>query len=140
MWGITKKNPNALLLVAHADDETIYCGGTMLHYPKWNWHVVCMTGEREELRGIQFGRAMKYFLFMGVNVGSYNILGLTDIGQQLSEKERADWRSALQSKKLKPDIVFTHNARDRSNQHVAVNEIAHQLYKNVWEFICPVNP
>ena len=43
-WNILlKDDANILLLVAHGDDEIIFCGGTMLLYPNYKWTVVVMT-------------------------------------------------------------------------------------------------
>lgn len=79
----------ATLIVAHPDDETIFCGGTMLTYPEWNWNVVCLTWSiGDDPRGTQFQRAMEFYKSLGVKVASYRCLGKSD--HDLSQEEISD--------------------------------------------------
>jgi hypothetical protein len=140
-------NKEALLLVAHPDDETIFCGGTMLTYPDWNWTVICLTHSLEspyqysQVRSQQFRRAMEGFKQMGVNIISYKDLGQEDKGNErdITEADIGQWKTSIQALKLSPNIVFTHNTKGEYGhaQHIAVNKIAHEIFSNVWEFICP---
>ena len=61
-WNIlSKSDTSALLLVAHPDDETIFCGGTMLYYPKCKWQVVCMTEGEGNAAYEEFEKKLKEF-------------------------------------------------------------------------------
>lgn len=141
-WPIKKLGEEvmATLIVAHPDDETIFCGGTMLTYPQWNWNVVCLTWNIcDDPRGIQFQRAMEFFKSLGVKITSYSCLGKLDKGQELTEEEITDWKQSISKLNLSPHIVITHNLEGEygHNHHKNVNKIVNELFNNVWEFICP---
>jgi hypothetical protein len=135
---------NALIAVAHPDDETVFCGGTMLYYPTWTWTVVCFTWGRHTTRYIQFQNAMKHFRTLGVDISRYLTLEQEDTGKELTQEEWLAWKGAIQCHNLSSDIVFTHNTQGEygHSHHKSVNTIVHELFSNVWEFICPgaVNP
>lgn len=139
----TKKlgeNVNALVLVAHPDDETIFCGGTMLTYPKWNWQIVCVTMQRDTARPQEFQKAMAQYKNYGVHIYSYKTLEKEDvIGRDLSNEEIIDWKESIHKLNLSPDIVFTHNVEGEygHNHHKSLNKIVCKLFPNVWEFVYP---
>lgn len=139
-WPIKKlgEEMTATLVVAHPDDETIFCGGTMLTYPEWNWNVVCLTWSiGDDPRGTQFQRAMEFFKSLGVRVASYQCLGKSD--HDLSQEEISDWKATISGLNLSSTIVLTHNTEGEYGHphHKVVNKICNELFMNVWEFICP---
>ncbi|HWY80281.1 MAG TPA: PIG-L family deacetylase [Candidatus Sulfotelmatobacter sp.] len=139
-WNINNKNnPNSLLIVAHPDDETIFCGGTLLSYPNWNWSVVCLTMQMNTPRPEELRKAMELYKNSGVNITSFLSLQKTDEGQPLSETDIDDWKNSIQKLSLSPDIVFTHNSMGEygHEHHKGVNKIVHDLFSNVWDFVYP---
>lgn len=147
-WGFSNnEKPKAVIVVSHPDDETIFCGGTLLYYPDWEWIIVCMTWEESSVRYLQFQKAMQYFSSLGVNIKSFLTLKQEDVVKEgegripgeLSTEQFESWKKSLINLKLNPDIVFTHNQRGEYGHphHIALNKIVNQTYKNVWEFICP---
>jgi hypothetical protein len=40
--GIVGEQMNAAIIVAHPDDEVIWCGGLMLQRPQWHWTVLSL--------------------------------------------------------------------------------------------------
>lgn len=128
----------ALIAVAHPDDETIFCGGTILTHPHWKWTVVCFTHKENSIRIKQLQEAVDHYRRFGINMSRSIILGQED-KSTLSDHEILTWISDYQRYNFSPDIIFTHNTIGEysHNGHISVNKIMHQLHSNVWEFICP---
>lgn len=139
-WPNKTESVNAALIVAHPDDETIFCGGTILSYPKWNWTVICVTMQTHTSRPQEFERAMSTYRNFGVNIYDYRVLNKKDvIGRDLTDAEISDWKNTIQQLSLSPDIIFTHNMMGEygHNHHMCLNKIVHELYLNVWDFVYP---
>lgn len=135
----SQEHIKALVLVAHPDDETIFCGGTMLRNPDWEWAVVCVTMQLSTPRLQEFRHAMDMFRGYGVNITSNQTLEQKDEGQELSAEEAEVWKVKIRDLPQAPDIVFTHNTEGEYGHphHRSLNRIVHELFQNVWEFICP---
>ena len=139
-WNLPNKNRvNALVAVAHPDDEIIFCGGTILTHPNWNWTIVTFTGLENSERVCQYQNAMEHLILSGVNINKYLSLSQIDSGNDLSKLESQKWKNAIQELKFSPDIIFTHNTEGEygHTHHKSVNLIINDLFDNVWEFICP---
>lgn len=108
----------ALCLVAHPDDELLFAGQLMANHPDWEWAQVCLTNGRP---------------FPGVS------LGFKDEWRILHRSEYEAWRAAVDGLGLSPDLVVTHNAMGEYGHphHMAVHQIAHELYPRVWDFWTP---
>lgn len=138
-WNLANNaTPKAVILTAHPDDETIFCGGLMLSNPEWNWNIVCITVQSED-RKKEFERALSAFQNKGVVIKSHRTLDKLDNGMPLSNHDYDDWLSSVKNLDLKPDIVFTHNVMGEYGHphHMSANKIAHTLFKNVWDIVFP---
>lgn len=130
-----------LVLIAHPDDETIFCGGTILSRPEEEWVVVSMLFTTEDSpRGVEFKNAMENYKRLGVNLTYYS-LGQTDIRHDLTSEEMQMWKQSIAKLNLHPDVVYTHNSvgEYHHHHHVAVNKLAYELFPTptIYEFICP---
>lgn len=108
---------NAVVLHAHPDDELLFADGLMAAKP-WNWTTVCLTKGRP---------------YSGVS------LGFSDEWRILHRTEYEAWRAAVDALGLTPDLVVTHNAMGEYGHphHMAVHQIAHELFPKVWDFWTP---
>jgi len=138
----TKDNLNSLIVIAHPDDETIFCGGTLLSFPKWNWTIVCVTMQQNSPRPQEFDKAINMYKSFGVNISSHSTLNKPDENQDLSTIVYEDWKNSINQLDLRPDITITHNVMGEygHKHHLAVSKIVRELFTNVWEFVYPGDP
>lgn len=111
---------NALVLHAHPDDELLFAGQLMLSRPEWTWTTVSLTG------------GARAAMYPGVS------LGFEDHWRILTLDEFGAWKRSVEGLHLDPDVVFTHNLMGEYGHphHMAVHRIAHEVFGNVWDFLC----
>lgn len=128
---------NALLVVAHPDDEILFAGGLMLYYPEWKWTLVTATDPGREW---QQAKCIDLLSRWGVRVESHN-LGYTDAFLPRARFAYAESLANLPYRAHVPDIVFTHGFRGEygHHHHVWTHFAVHMAYENVWDFLHP-NP
>jgi len=141
-WDILENiNKRILLIVAHPDDETIFCGGTMLLYPNYKWTVISVTDCQ---RSSEFNDAMEFFKKLGVNIVSYKTLGQKDIKQEAElsglVQEKDMWEVAIKKESFSADLILTHNEVGEYGHgaHKLLNAVVTSLFSdNIWKFIYP---
>ena len=108
----------ALILVAHADDETLGVGGTILKLKKkgWDVNIVALSDGKLTVRGKKqdnrksFNNACK---FLGVK--KFTLLNFKD--QKFDTVPIADLANKVAQLGFKPDLIITHSQNDYHTDH-----------------------
>ena len=53
--------PRAAVVVAHPDDETLWCGGYILTHPEFDWRIVTLCRRGDPDRGPKFHRVLEHY-------------------------------------------------------------------------------
>jgi LmbE family N-acetylglucosaminyl deacetylase len=53
--------PRAAVIVAHPDDETLWCGGYVLSHPEFHWRIVTLCRAADSDRAPRFRQVLKHF-------------------------------------------------------------------------------
>ena len=53
--------PGAAVIVAHPDDETLWCGGYLLTHPEFTWRIVTLCRAVDPDRAQKFRRVLRRF-------------------------------------------------------------------------------
>jgi LmbE family N-acetylglucosaminyl deacetylase len=115
----------ALILVAHADDETLGAGGTIpkLVHRGWDVKVVALSDGVLDVRGtIEDNRPDFKAACAMLGVRECTLLGFKD--QKFDAIPMADLANAVASLGLKPDLIITHVDTDLNMDHRLTCEVA----------------
>ncbi len=122
------RNGSAIAIVAHPDDETIWCGGFIVKHPQFNWTIfsLCRAGDKD--RAPKFHRVCKYYNAKAI------ITDLEDDGQ-LTVKQTLPIIKKLILKKIggkKFDFILTHGANGEYGhpRHLGVQQAVKRLIDN----------
>lgn len=116
---------NALILAAHADDETLGAGGTIAKLVKRGWDVdiVIMSDGIVRARGkVQDNRGDARRACRALGAKDPRFLGFPD--QKFDEVAMADFAGAVGALGLEPDLVITHVDTDLNMDHRLTCEAA----------------
>jgi len=123
-----KPGSQALVIVAHPDDETIWMGGTILKYSNIDWTIFSLCRRNDSDRAPKFFKVCKYYKAKAI---------MTDLDDEdkLTIKQTIPVIKNLVLKnigKKKFDYIFTHghNGEYGHDRHIGVHEAICDLIKN----------
>ncbi len=104
--------PAVAVIVAHPDDETLWCGGLMLQHPDWNWRIVTLCRVSDDERATRFRSVLGLF-------GAEGEMADLDDGPDQRPLPAADIEQTIL--RLLPraefDLVLTHGPRGEYTRH-----------------------
>lgn len=95
---------NALVVVAHPDDETIWMGGTMLKYRNVRWTILSLCRSEDPDRAPKFKRVARLYRARAI-ISDLEDEGILNIAESVPEIEKRV-KDALKTRCF--DYLFTH--------------------------------
>ena len=128
-----------LCIGAHCDDIEIGCGGTVLaiqsRYPRCRVHFLVLTSNTD--RRAEAAASAKAL----VKVSARGEVRIGDLPDGLLPAHLPAVKAEFErmKKALKPDLVLTHHALDRHQDHSLISHVTWQTFRDhmIWEYEIP---
>lgn len=112
------------VIVAHPDDEILWCGGLILKYPNHNWHIISLCRRSDPDRAPKFYRVLEVLKAQGA-MGDMN-----DGPEQLSLEEKEVKKIILELLPFQSfDLVITHDPAGEYTRHKRHEETGSAVIK-----------
>ena len=117
-----RRKKEIAVIVAHPDDETLWCGGTILLNPNYNWFIACLCRKNDNERALRFKKAL-------ISLNANGIMGDLDDGAEQSPLDEKMVQNAIL--KLLPkqnfDLILTHSPFGEYTRHLRHEEIGRAI-------------
>ncbi|RXG11658.1 GlcNAc-PI de-N-acetylase [Leeuwenhoekiella aestuarii] len=121
---VNENKKEILVIVAHPDDETLWCGGTVLNFPEANRFIACLSRKNDLDRAPKFRSALKQLKADG-------IMGDLDDGPEQVPLRPKDVEKFVLN--LIPhkyfDLIITHDPSGEYTRHLRHEEIGAAVIK-----------
>ncbi len=115
------------VIVAHPDDETLWCGGMMLMNPQCSWIIICLCRRNDTDRVPKFFDAL-------IRYGATGAMGNLDDGPEQKSLPQSQVETAVRFL-LPPvhyDLIITHSPAGEYTRHKRHEETGRAV-SNLWE-------
>jgi LmbE family N-acetylglucosaminyl deacetylase len=114
------------IIVAHPDDETLWCGGTILSHPSWKCFVISLCRKNDPDRSPRFYEALKIYKAEGV-------MGDLDDGPEQTPAIETEVEGIILGllPEMHFDLVITHNPAGEYTRHLRHEETGKAVI-NLW--------
>lgn len=114
------------IIVAHPDDETLWCGGELLKHPKIHWFVASMCRKNDPDRAPKFKTALAHYQAQG-------IMNNLDDGPEQSPLDQEHIEKAILESvpERQYNRIFTHSPFGEYTRHRRHEEIGRAVI-NLW--------
>lgn len=127
MNSLSLKKANALVIVAHPDDEIIWMGGALIIFKNITWTVFCLTRNYDPDRAPRFRRICITLNVRGI-ISDLEDEGLLNIRESVPEIKK---RVVNELPRRRFDYIFTHGANGEYGhpRHKAVHQAVKDLLR-----------